>query len=206
MRVWIVLQLVLALIAMAILLLDWGSSSALPRHLNTTATWQGWLKIIAYFGFGAALLVPGVVLDFCASKRGETIPSAATEAVPAIATPGEPANLTAVHTSGLLRLSNAMKIASGALIVVGAFDVLSGLMTMGKTPGAAALNLLDGLPWIGLGLILAAPLQALQPLLTQGTRTMDQVMTFLSRLSATFAVYIILLVALGVVIVWRLSM
>jgi hypothetical protein len=207
-RAWVLLQLILVAVATAILVSDVPVGSPIPHRLNITEAWQGWLKLLAYAGFATAVFLPGVVLEFLAVQRGETVAAKETAPAETPAFGGEPVTLANDQTQALEGLAGAMKMVSGLLILVGGLDVLAGLLNLGKSSAGnfRALNIVEGLPFLGLGLVLVAPIQALEALLSAAPRTMGHVMPLLTRLATTFAVYVLLFVALAVIIVWRLSM
>ena len=201
-RVWLAVELAVVVTALAILLGNMPAESTIPVHLNTSAAWQGCLKLVAYMGFAAAVFLPGVVLDFFAAQRGETIVNGTPTAAETSAVAGEPVTLANDQVQALDGLSGAMKMACGLLLVVGAFELVAGLMT--GDPLNRNLSVLEGFAFMSLGVILLAPLQALQTLLSVTPRTLGHVVGFLSGLGTTFLVYVVMFVLLIVAVVWRL--
>jgi hypothetical protein len=202
-RIWALLQLALVVVLMVILLGDVHTGSSLPRNLNISTAWEGWLKLAAYIGLVVALFVPGVVLDFIASHRGEPTAPVAANAADKILPTGEPVNLAVEHVNALEGLSRAMKTVTGVLIVVGVFEVLAGLLTYGKTPIGSWLSVAEGVALVVLGALLLAPLHGLQSLLSAAPRNTGHVLTFLTQLSMTFTGYVVVFLALAAVVVCR---
>jgi hypothetical protein len=229
MRGFVVIELILAAVALAMLVSDMPSDSPIPAHLNVSASWQGWLKVIAYGGFALALFMPGVVLDFLAQQRGETPTSAASPTAEALAPAGEPVTLAADQTKALEALSGALGLAGALLLLVGLLVMLASLGRMfndlaavGRMPTDVAqaasdalasekrriitqgvLGIAEGLLFLILGAVLQPALKALQGLLAASPRNTTLVMGFFSRLSVVLATAVFFAVALGVVVVCR---
>jgi hypothetical protein len=203
MRIWIVLQLVLVLVAVLVTLAGAPADSTLPRHLGINMMWQGWLKLAAYGTFAGMLFLPGVMLDFLAEQRGEvpaSAPVAVKEEAPAM---GPPVDLTAEHTQALTGLGNAMKKVSGVLLMVGAFQILTGLLALGQAPTKGGLSLVEGAALAALGAVLLAPAGAVLGLVGATPRHMGLVVNLLNRLLVTYKVYLVIVLVLTIVAVCR---
>jgi hypothetical protein len=203
-RAWVVLEIMLVLTAVAILLSETPAEATMPIavHLNISAAWQGWLKLAAYLGFGAAVYYPGVVLEFLATQRGETVVNGTATAVETPATQGEPVTLEKDQVQALEGLSGAMKMAGGLLSLVGAFDLLAALFTLNNTSDVDLLNIVEGFAFLALGAVI--PIFALQGLVSGTQRTMTHIMNYLSGLARALAAYVVLFFILAVVAIWRL--
>jgi hypothetical protein len=204
-RLWVMVMLILAVFAVTMKLTDAPGEAAITRHLGVNILWEGWLKLAVYAGFAAGLFVPGYVLDFLGHQRGEApaAPATAVAAAPA----GEPAELTAEHTTALSGLGSAMNSASLALLLVGVLDVIAAVVLLGRGDSTGGLlSLFEGIALVGLGGALVAPTKAVQALAETTPRNMGLVTRMLTQLLATGKAYLILFTVLAFVVVLRIAL
>jgi hypothetical protein len=219
-RIWVVVQLALIIVGLAILLFDSSGESTFPRHVGVNATWMGLLKLVVYLGFAFLLFVPGYTLDFFSAQRGETRAPAITTASTPAAPIGEPADLATEHTRALEGLVAAMKVVGGVLLAVGALDILTGLLMLGQRPAtsvveveavgtasrtdlAGILSIVEGIALALWGAALSAPTKATQALLTASPRNMGFVINLFTSFLGTFKAYLLILVVLALVVICR---
>jgi len=203
-RIWVAIQLAVVL-AGVIALSETPADSAIPRHLGINAFWQGYLKLAVYLGFAGLLFAPGATLDFFSAQRGEApakVPAPTTEQTAPV---GNPVELAVEHTRALEGLGGAMQTVSGVLVIVGALELLIGLLAAGQTSAADWLSI-HGIVVAALGAVLWPPTKALQALLGASPRNTGYVMNFLTALLATFKAYLFILLALAVLVVSQLML
>jgi hypothetical protein len=205
-RVWVAIQIGLVLAALLIAWAGLPTETTLAGHLGVNMPWQGILKLVVYVGLAGLVYVPGVTLDFFRMQRGEA-PAAApvianSEAVPT----GPPAELTTEHTRALEGLNAAMMAVSGVLAIVGAVELIAGVLATAQAPLPRLLGIVEGAAIIGLGGALLAPSRTLQTLLEAMPKNMALVMSFLSAMLSTYKAYLLIAVVLIIVTVCRVML
>jgi hypothetical protein len=205
-RIWVVVQLMLVLVAMGILLSVSFADSTFPQHVGVNALWQGYLKLIVYLGFAGLLFIPGLTLDFLSAQRGQVRTPTALATNSELAAPGSPVELGAEQTKALDGLGAAMRTVSGVLLIVGALDLVVGMVTMAQNQAAGLLSIVEGIAVWLLGAELWAPGKALHALQGASPRTMPLMMNVFTTLLGTFKAYLLLLVILLAVLACRLML
>jgi hypothetical protein len=207
-RGWVVLRLMLVLVGVLAATSSTTSESPLARQLGINVMWEGYLLLAVYLGMAALLFLPGVTLDFFGAQRGEhatTTPlTGAAMTNSEAATASAPVELTAEHTKALDGLGGALKLASGAFLTIGVFEVVTSLLSVSKTPAAAWLGVLEGAALAALGAALLTPTKAVQSLLSASPKSVGYVMNVFISLMATCKGYLLLFLVLAVIALLRL--
>ncbi len=176
-RLWVVLQLAVIVCAVAISLSPGAEDSSFGRHVGVNALWEGYLKLAAYLLLAGLLFVPGITLDYLSIKRGETPAAPAVRAVAPLAAP-TPIELAADQIKALEGLGAAMSMASSALLAAGVFLLLTGILTVAKTPAAGCWSILGGGNLAILGGTLRGTSAALRKLLGANPRDLGLALKF----------------------------
>ena len=196
---WVGFQVVYAALALG-LMMSSAHGAETAAQIGAPMAWPVVLKAVVYLVLGWVLLRMPSVRDFFAEKRGEQVTHEVAAPVVAAPDAGQPLALTADQTAAASGLAKNLYLVVGALIALGALQILAGLR-LGNIGGL--LIAVQGLLTLVLGIGLGGPSNEVAPLTSADEQTRGQLTSALGSFLKFFKLQVLVTLALAVIVVVR---
>jgi hypothetical protein len=209
---WVGFQVLYAIFAFY-LLVSSAQGEKIAAQIGASVTWAVVLKMLVYLSLGWVLVRMPTVRDFFAEKRGESRAhdhalgaSLAEKKAAVLQGPEIPLGLTANQNEGVRGLAQYLRLVVGALITLGALQILVSIAIYGLRSGnpQALLVVVQGLLTIVLGMALGSPSNEIKPLTVQEGQTKGQLLSAFDSLIKFYKVQVVVGLLLAAVLVARL--
>jgi hypothetical protein len=188
---WIGFQVLYAALALY-LLSPLARETEAARQIGAPAAWPVVVKVLVYVYLGWVLMRMPTVRDFFAEKRGDVrAPDLLAQKAAVALEPSTPLEISADQAEGLRGLAQYLRLSVGALITLGALQILLGLKYVSAQGGVGLLILGTGVLTAILGMALGAPSNELRPLATGEEQTKGQLVSAFAALAKFYKVQII---------------
>src|SRR5262245_55955602 len=157
---WVGFQIVFAALALG-LMMSSAHGAETAAQIGAPMAWPVVFKAVVYLVLGWVLLRMPSVRDFFAEKRGEQVTHEVAAPVVAAPDAGQPLALTADQTAAASGLAKSLYLVVGALIALGAVQILVGLRLANV---GGILIAVQGLLTLILGIGLGGPSNEVAPL------------------------------------------
>jgi hypothetical protein len=202
---WIGFQILYATFTL-LLMVSSARGAEIAQHLGAPALWPVLFKVLVYLGLGWILVRMPTVREFFAEKRGE--PRAhdlIAQKAAIVQEEDQPLNWTASQNEGVRDLAQYVRLTVGALIALGAVQMLASVVVFDLHSGSpqAVLLLVQGLLIVVLGMAMGAPSNEIRLLASPEEQTQGQFLRALGSLIKFYKLQVLVGVLLTVVIVAR---
>jgi hypothetical protein len=196
---WVGFQVVFAALALTLMMSSaHGAESAM--QIGAPIAWPVVLKAVVYLVLGWVLVRMPTVRDFFAEKRGEQVTHEIAAPVVVAPDAGQPLALTADQVEAARGLAKNLRLVVGALIALGAVQILAGLR-FGSVSGL--LLAVQGLLTLILGIGLGGPSNEVAPLTSPAEQTKGQLTSALVSFLKFFKLQVLISLILGVILIAR---
>ncbi len=205
---WIGLEVLYAAFAIY-LMVSSSQGMELARQIGAPAAWPVVLKVVVYLSLGWVLMRMPTVRDFFAVRRGDIHMHDVLSQKAAVAPEQTaPLALTADQNEGIRGLARYVRWGVGALIILGALQMLTSVVVfrLGSGNPMGILVMVQGVLSIILGMALGGPSNEIRPLTTPEEQTKGQLVDALASLAQFYRVQIIVGLALVAVLVARIAL
>ena len=173
------------------------------------AAWPVVLKVVVYLSLGWILMRMPTVRDFFAVRRGNVHTHDVMSQKAAVAPERTaPLALTADQNEGVRGLAQYVRWGVGALIILGALQMLTSVVVfrLGAGNPVGVLVMVQGVLSIILGMAMGGPSNEIRPLTVPEEQTKGQLVDALASLAKFYRVQVIVGLALVAVLVARIAL